>query len=124
MGMRRPRTTASTTTTTTSCYGWRARLVARNLSTTLSASLRPARRNSWITPRAALANAFMAMMGEWEPRLVTLHENGTSLSAQESPTPGDPARLRAVGTWMVVAISGGCIYCPLRPGNRLLLPVP
>ena len=39
---------------------------------------------------AALANAFMTMMGEWEPRLSTLHENGASPSAQESPTPGDP----------------------------------
>ena len=40
---------------------------------------------------AALANAFMAMMGEWEPRLSTLHENGTPPPAQQSPTPSDPA---------------------------------
>ena len=34
---------------------------------------------------AALAHAFMAMMGEWEPRLSTLHENGDSPPAQQSP---------------------------------------
>ena len=39
----------------------------------------------------ALAQAFMAMMGEWEPRLSTLHENGASPPAQHSPTLDDPA---------------------------------
>jgi putative nucleotidyltransferase with HDIG domain len=39
----------------------------------------------------ALANAFMAMMGEWEPRLATLHENGAAPPTQPSPVPGDPA---------------------------------
>ena len=40
---------------------------------------------------AALANAFMAMMGEWEPRLSTLHEDEAPLPTQHSPVPGDPA---------------------------------
>ena len=40
---------------------------------------------------AALANAFMAMMGEWEPRLSTLHEDEAPPPTQHSPVPGDPA---------------------------------
>ena len=39
----------------------------------------------------ALANAFMAMMGEWEPRLSTLHEDEAPPPTQHSPVPGDPA---------------------------------
>ena len=39
----------------------------------------------------ALANAFMAMMGEWEPRLSTLHDDGPAPPAQHPPAPAHPA---------------------------------
>ncbi len=38
-----------------------------------------------------LAHAFMAMMGEWEPRLSTLHEDEPPPPPRHSPAPADPA---------------------------------
>ena len=35
----------------------------------------------------ALAHSFMAMMGQWEPRLSTLHGDETSPATQQSPAP-------------------------------------
>ena len=43
----------------------------------------------------ALANAFIAMMGEWEPRLSTLHEDKTPAPSQHSPVPADRAHVPA-----------------------------
>ena len=43
---------------------------------------------------AALANAVMAMMGEWEPRLSTLHQDETPAPTLQSPAPADQAAER------------------------------
>ena len=39
----------------------------------------------------ALAHAFTAMMGEWEPRLSTLHQDETQPPTRHSPVPADQA---------------------------------
>ena len=43
----------------------------------------------------ALANAFIAMMGEWEPRLSTLHEDKAPAPSQHSPVSADRAHVPA-----------------------------